>query len=431
MRNRFNRKRTQLALAVLLGSVCMTPPIQQLVSFPTELQIPAGEKETFALSHVTVSSSDTNVACATTTGTEKSNSLTIQPQHIGSATITTKLFGFLPWKSVHVRVIPPVYVYAGGQSVGIRLRTNGVMIVGLDPKIQAGSSSVTHLLVGDVIEKIGQKSVHSSIEMKKFVNENRQDPLQLTIRRGQTHRVIKIHPVTQNGTRHLGLFIRDKVTGVGTLTFYDAIHHRFGALGHVITDVDTGRPIDGQGDVYNAEITGVLKGINGQPGEKRGQFNSLSPSWGHIEQNSPFGVFGTMNSQPLNNYLNHPIPVALPSQVHAGPATMLTVLHGDKIESFSIHIDTLVKQDSPDTKSMIVRVTDPRLLEKTGGIIQGMSGSPILQDGKLVGAVTHVFVSDPTHGYAVYADWMLKQSASSVIEAKATMEDLTARPASI
>ena len=162
--------------------------------------------------------------------------------------------------------------------------------------------------------------------------------------------------------------------------------------------------------MFSAEIKGVVKGVPGQPGEKKGNFATQYGQIGHIEANSDYGVFGSMNQGPLHSYFNTPIPIALPSQVHVGQAKILTVLHDQQIEEFQVEIEDLAHQENPNTKSMVIKVTDERLLKATGGIVQGMSGSPIIQDGKLVGAVTHVFVSDPTRGYGVYAKWMLREA---------------------
>jgi stage IV sporulation protein B len=207
------------------------------------------------------------------------------------------------------------------------------------------------------------------------------------------------------------MYIRDSAAGVGTLTFYDPKHKVYGALGHVITDMDTGKPIRvGDGKVVKSNVTSIQKGESGEPGEKRAIFFQENQVIGNIQKNTPFGIFGKMNSPPGEGLMNREIPVALAEQVTEGPAKILTVVDGQKVEQFDIQIVHVLRQKFPATKGLIIKVIDPRLLEKTGGIVQGMSGSPIIQNGKLVGAVTHVFVNDPTSGYGTFIEWMLQDA---------------------
>jgi stage IV sporulation protein B len=209
----------------------------------------------------------------------------------------------------------------------------------------------------------------------------------------------------------MGLYIRDSAAGVGTLTFYEPESKKYGALGHVISDMDTGKPIAiGEGHVVQSSVTSIEKGRNGAPGEKYAIFRNEKVKLGNIEKNTPFGIFGTMNQLPENALETTPIPIAFGEQVKAGPAEIYTVVDGQKVEKFKIEIVNVIPQKYPATKGLILKVTDPVLLKKTGGIVQGMSGSPIIQDGKLVGAVTHVFVNDPTSGYGTYIEWMLQDA---------------------
>ncbi|MGE5702682.1 MAG: SpoIVB peptidase, partial [Clostridia bacterium] len=212
----------------------------------------------------------------------------------------------------------------------------------------------------------------------------------------------------------MGLYIRDSAAGVGTLTFYEPKSGAYGALGHVISDVDTGQAIVvGDGQIVQASVTSIEKGESGNPGEKFARFYNESVVLGNITKNTPFGIFGKMKESPKRSYYQEAIPVALAEQVQEGPAKILTVVDGQRVEEFDIEIVNVVKQHFPATKGMIIRVTDKRLLDKTGGIVQGMSGSPIIQNGKLVGAVTHVFVNDPTSGYGCFIEWMLQDAGLS------------------
>ncbi|MCI0183128.1 SpoIVB peptidase [Sulfoacidibacillus ferrooxidans] len=326
-----------------------------------------------------------------------------------------------PWNwffssSVQANQDHRVYVIPGGQSIGIKLHASGILVVGYH-LVHEGKESLSpgekaDLHVGDVIDSVNGISVRSVQQVSKLVEVAGENKKQLTFgfhRKGHTYSV-KVRPVLddETGTYRIGLYIRDSASGVGTLTFYVPGNHGFGALGHVITDVDTGEPIEGHGQIVHAAVTSIDRGESGQPGEKRGLFVNENLILGTIIRNTDFGVFGFMKVSPDHGFSNQLVPVARPEEVHPGTAKILTVVHGQKVEAFNVLIVKANKQSSAEVKGMIIRVTDPKLLEETGGIVQGMSGSPILQDGKLVGAVTHVFVSDPTQGYGVYAQWMLR-----------------------
>ena len=432
MQKRFRYKHFRWLCAAVLCTVCLSPPVHQLTSVPTSIQVPLGGQAIVPL-HLPkgskVATSNVNVFSVSAVHMQGSNASDVEvyPKTLGSAYVSTRLFGFLPWKTVEVHVIPKHNVYVAGQSVGIRLKSRGVMVVGYQRigRERASPAVGADIRLGDVIEEVNSHQVSSAEDVRRFV-QHADGELKLLVRRGDAHRNVVVTPASdERGERHLGLFVREKTSGVGTLTYYDPQTHRFGALGHVISDADTGQPIVGQGTLYDAEVTGMVKGLNGRPGEKHGRFVESRGKIGRIESNTPYGVFGTMSNQPGDLVGLHPLPVALPQDVHEGPATMLTVIHGRKVEAFDVEVENLVRQQKPATKSMIVHVVDKRLLSLSGGIIQGMSGSPLVQDGKLIGAVTHVFVSDPTRGYGVYAAWMLEQGEHGTVDAT----DRTARAA--
>ena len=204
--------------------------------------------------------------------------------------------------------------------------------------------------------------------------------------------------------------MRDKTAGVGTLSFYHPETGMFGALGHAITDVDTGLMLSvEEGEILESRIASIQKGERSRPGEIRGIFFEEQNKLGYIEKNTEFGIFGTLSREMENEYYPEPIPVALRHQVKEGPAYILTTVD-KKIEKYAVEIQKIVNQHHPGPKSMVVKVLDERLLETTGGIVQGMSGSPVIQDGRIAGIVTHVFVNDPTRGYAIFAEWMVKNA---------------------
>lgn len=412
MNRRFYCRCGRLTVAAALALLCMSTPIQQLIATPQELHLPQGQVFTLILhvpGRVEVQSSDARVVQATPISTKPGAAVSVLSQDIGEAIVSTRLFGFLPWKAVHVSVVPREYVVVGGQSIGVILHSRGLIVIGFERvgTRQHSPAADANVEIGDVVEKVNGITVHDVLELRKIVNRTT-GPVQLSMRHGRAHRVVIVSPITDSqGYSHLGMFVRETATGVGTLTFYDAKRHRFGALGHLVTDADTGQPIDGTGPVYASEVTGVVKGSPGNPGEKRGRFVRAEGKLGQIDENTLYGVFGSMHKLPKSIHDSVELPVATPDQVHKGPAEIWTVIAGQAVTPYRVEIENLVRQSHPATKSMVVHVVDQRLLGQTGGIIQGMSGSPIVQDGRLVGAVTHVFVSDPTRGYGVYAMWMV------------------------
>ncbi len=209
----------------------------------------------------------------------------------------------------------------------------------------------------------------------------------------------------------IGLYIRDNAAGVGTLTFYEPHSNYYGALGHVITDLDTNTALEiNEGLIVRADVIDIKAAQRGQPGEKAGIFREGKDIVGSIEKNTSFGIYGKLrNISDHTTPYPHPLPLALTFEVEAGPAELLTVIEGNKIQSFKIQIEKTTNQNRPGDKGMVIRVVDEDLLRVTGGIVQGMSGSPIIQNGRLAGAVTHVFVNDPTRGYAIYAEWMARE----------------------
>jgi stage IV sporulation protein B len=195
------------------------------------------------------------------------------------------------------------------------------------------------------------------------------------------------------------------------MTFFDPQSRRYGALGHVIADMDTNRPIEIEdGQIVAASVSRIEPGKRGQPGEKIGTFSHNRDAIGTIDRNTPFGIMGYLFKPPECNLYSEPLPIAMMNEVRPGPAKIVTVISGRKLEEFDVEIVRVNPQPTPHAKGMVIKVVDRRLLAATGGIVQGMSGSPIIQDGRLVGAVTHVFVNDPTKGYGVFIEWMIIDS---------------------
>jgi len=333
---------------------------------------------------------------------------------------TYKLFGLFPIKISETEIKPEIKLYPGGHSIGVNLQAKGVMIVGQAPIIDEEGKKVfpgkeAGIEVGDVILKVDGKDVYSDQDVATAIDEagklSKRANLLIKHNGQIIEKSIRTVYCQETGRYRVGFYVRDEATGVGTLTFYDPKTKMFGALGHVISDVDTNQKIDLRaGSIIASSIYGIEKGKRGQPGEKIGSFVSNSKFKGIITINSPNGVFGFMEGDIYPNpYFKQPIPVAWSSEIKEGPAKIYTVLDGEKIEEFDVVIEKILKHRT-DSKNMVIRVVDPDLISKTGGIIQGMSGSPIVQEGKIIGAVTHVFVNDSTRGYGVFIENMLREA---------------------
>ncbi|MUV39689.1 SpoIVB peptidase [Lentibacillus sp. JNUCC-1] len=324
---------------------------------------------------------------------------------------------------MNVSILDDLKVAPGGQSIGIQLQTLGVLVVGHhlvngeEGKVSPGEEA--DIEVGDVILEINGKEVKKMDDVKPIVKEAGKtgDPLDLVIKRGKDKHETTLHPVKNNtdGEYQIGLYIRDSAAGIGTMTFYEPDSKKYGALGHVISDMDTKKPIEiMDGSIVNSTITSIQKGNNGSPGEKQATFSTTDKKLGNITKNSPFGVFGVLEEAIDNGIQDKALPIALSHEVKEGPAQIYTVVEGEKVEAFDVEVINSAPQKYPATKGMIVQVTDKELLDKTGGIVQGMSGSPIIQDGKVIGAVTHVFVNDSTSGYGVHIEWMMQEAGIDI-----------------
>lgn len=325
--------------------------------------------------------------------------------------VTFKLFGLIPIKSVDVQILGDENVYLGGNAVGFSIKTNGVIVVGKNSVMtENGLVSVCdnqNINAGDIITHIDGNAIKDANDIPNHLISTT-DSVKLTLKRGSKSFDVTLQPqVDTNGNKKIGLWVRDDATGIGTLTYVDSKTLDFGALGHPVTDGETGTKIDIQkGQVYDCSVVGIEKGEKGKPGELKGVFLSSKNAKGEIEGGNDFGIYGKILEKSGMIDENVVAGVGGRLAVKPGKAQIMSSVSGVR-EYYDIEIIKASKQKTAKDKSMVFRVTDKRLLELTGGIIQGMSGSPILQNGKLVGAVTHVFVSDPTKGYGIYIDWMM------------------------
>lgn len=310
-------------------------------------------------------------------------------------------------------------VYVGGMPIGMTLYSKGVIVIGItDITTENGNlapSRTAGLENGDVLTEIAGEKIEGVVSLDRIINNqnNSGKTLKLKYIRKNKEKATEITPALDaaSGRYKLGLWIRDSAAGIGTLTFMKETKqgYSFGALGHPICDPDTLTVVPVRsGDIYRCNVIGVKRSQKGVPGELKGVFLKEGKKLGEIKKNNKFGVFGSMQNKMINPLYPKPIEICQRKAVKPGKAKIVTTI-GDEIKQYDIEIIKTNYQRSSEEKSMVIRVVDDELLKKTGGIVQGMSGSPIIQNGKLVGAVTHVFINDPTKGFGVYLDWMINE----------------------
>lgn len=311
-----------------------------------------------------------------------------------------------------------IMVYPGGKPLGIKINTRGALVIAMSD-IEINGEKVTSpaalagINIGDSIISINGNDIKKAEDIATYVGRSKDANIEVEVDRKGQKLKFTVHPILSRSDDHykLGLWVRDSVAGVGTLTFYDKESGKFGALGHPITDTDTCTIMSvAKGEIVDSNIVSVRKGARGNPGELRGIFTDGNPVIGNIETNCRAGVFGLGTDNLISKNYSQPMRVGFKNEVKEGKAQILTTIDGGEPQLFDIVIEKLLNQTQPDGKSMIIKVTDEECLEKTGGIIQGMSGSPIIQNGKIVGAVTHVLVNKPDTGYGIYMDWMMQEA---------------------
>lgn len=409
------RKTVGAILLVLLFSAAFYPPLQQYIQTPDHVILFEGQHYDVPTSMPVISMDDDVISFS-------NDNKTIIGKKAKKTSIDFGINGF-PLKTMEVTVLPKLKVVPGGQSIGVRVKTNGVLVVGHhlveteDGELSPGE--VAGIEVGDTILNVNGMKIKEMNEMNAIVQEagEKQKALQIEIKRDGEILKKEFLPVKEKGSDkyRIGLYIRDSAAGVGTMTFYEPNSKKYGALGHVISDMDTKKPIEvNGGEVVSSKVTSIEKGATGEPGEKLARFSNNRKVLGDIQKNSSFGIFGKLYEDLNNGIWNEPLEIGLSHQVKEGPAQILTVVSGDEVKKYDIEIVSSTTQKFPQTKGMVIKVTDPELIDMTGGIIQGMSGSPIIQDNKLIGAVTHVFVNDPTSGYGCHIEWMLQEAGIDI-----------------
>ena len=392
-----------IALSAMAFLCNYSPWVREAASLPDALTLTSGQKFVVQTGLPMLAASDGGAVSVLASQDER---VTISAEAGGQTSVTFSLLGLIPVHETRVNVVEERTLIPGGQAVGVALKTRGVLVVSDAAKGRA-------LRAGDVILSADGKNVESTKALSEQVGTAQTDTVRLEVLRGgQTITVdAQAEPDPSDGRRKLGVWVRDSTAGVGTLTYIDPANQAYGALGHAIVDADTGRLLAArEGAILHASIVGVTKGKSGKAGELKGNVLKAGEQIGSLMENCEYGIYGVLDDMPENLLYPQGLRAGARSAVHTGTASIIATVDADGPQEYGVEIMRCFAQSEPSQKGMILRVTDERLLEKTGGIVQGMSGSPILQDGRIIGAVTHVYLSDATQGYGMYIEWMLEKS---------------------
>lgn len=345
--------------------------------------------------------------------TGENGTSTLKSKTKGNYSVDIKMFGIFPLKTVNVKVVDPMYLAPSGEPVGIYVETNGLLVLaatsveGKDGLVYEPAANIVQS--GDYILKMNGTPVKTIKEFNAAIQKNGGKKMVIRIRRNGSETDISLKPIyAKDGTYKLGMWVREDTQGIGTMT-YVTQSGGFGALGHGVTDADTSTLMNLRGgELYNTEILDIVKGQSGVPGELEGYINMVADNCiGKIDKNTNLGIFGQLSEEYQKEKKLEFMQIGLKQDIKESDAYLYSNMEGET-KRYRIRIEK-VNRNSMDNKGMVIRVTDSELLALTGGIVQGMSGSPIVQDGKLIGAVTHVFVDDPTRGYGAFVENMLSQ----------------------
>ena len=336
-------------------------------------------------------------------------------QHVGNQEFVVSLFDKINLKTINIQVMEEVEVIPVGEVVGVKLYTSGVLVVGTST-IEGQDGNIyrpfegTGIQEGDSIIKVNQNRVNNTEELIAVIQDSQGKSMKVTYITNGEEKTCEITPIKDNEDNYkIGLWVRDSAAGVGTITFYHEETNSFAALGHAITDIDTGEIINtASGEIDDVNIMSIVKGTKEEPGKIQGSLKN-NVMIGNIYKNTKYGIYGVIkNAENLSINPLRKMKVASRQEIKQGNAKILCNVD-NQIKEYDIEIEKIYVNNNYDNKSMLIKVTDEELIQKTGGIVQGMSGSPIIQDGKFIGAITHVFVNDPQIGYAVFGDIMVNQ----------------------
>lgn len=438
------REKIRVALGVTLSlavvAVCLTGSFRMAFSFPARMTLLAGQEFVIDTGSPVVSiSARKDGAKARPYWDGVPTRLALDTANPGRVAVEFRLFGLIPLRRVSLTVAQPIMVVPGGHSIGVVLRSAGLVITGLSPVETVDGREIwpaknTGMEAGDVIISVGDRRVSTKEEFALLIDRAGRDGQWIDVlvekADGSTVRRTLMPVRHRSGGFQVGLLVKDALAGVGTLTFYDKTTGLYAALGHVISEGGSKRPVSmNEGHIVRATVTGVQPSRKGLPGEVLGTFVDGRDVIGNILQNRECGISGILTGPLENKHYPEPIPLGMEGKLHKGPAEILTTVRGTSIEKFSVEIEQMLIGTGNSSKGFVIKVTDEKLLALTGGIVQGMSGSPIIQDGYLVGAVTHVLVNDPSRGYGTPAEWMARDAY--MIPGAARSEPLTVPAAKV
>lgn len=418
-KNIFNKRTICFLILFFVFIVSFIPIFLEIIFLPKEINLIVGNQHTFnfnvpVVATATSTNSDLNIN-NDNSGNSFKNSISIQSNQEGEHSMKLSIMG-LPIANVKLNVLPNTSLVPIGKTIGVKINTNGVIVLGIgsvkgkDEKNHEPSRNI--LKAGDVILKANSQKIENKESIIKIIEESSNSEIIFEIERNGVAQEVKITPVTgEDGKSKIGIWVRDSTQGIGTLTYYNPVNNHFGALGHGIVDVDTKEIISVKdGNIILSEIIDVKKGEKGSAGELVGSIKNES-ILGDIYLNTEFGIYGKITDTGSFNNLQA-IPIGLKDEVKIGKASILCNISGYEVKEYEIEIENINKYNSETSKSMVIRITDKELLNATNGIVQGMSGSPIIQNGKIIGAVTHVFLQEPEKGYGIFIENMLKQEVS-------------------
>lgn len=414
-----NKKSYQRILAIFLVlDLCAVLAVgfyEMKQSVPDQIKILAGKQSEF----------DFNIPAKATlyqSGSSKNKEtinlkepFSISSKQVGSYHMKVSFLGIVPIKEVMVDVIPRQKVIPCGIPIGIYIKTKGVLVLGtgaIEAKDGFTYEPARNVVkAGDYITKVNGSVIENKNDLIELIEENGKNPLVLTLKRKEETLNIKLTPILgkEDGTYRLGIWVRDDSQGIGTLTY--ATKEKFGALGHGINDIDTGTLMKVEdGKIYPAKIATIIKGQKGIPGEMIGMIQyEEEEKLGDIKKNTQYGIYGKCDENLFTHICNEEIEIGMKQEVKEGKAYIRSYVTGE-MKDYEVEIISVDKSNKRHTKGMIIKIVDEDLLKGTNGIIQGMSGSPIIQEGKLIGAVTHVFVNNPRKGYGIFIENMLGQN---------------------
>ena len=415
---KLNKKKIFIFFLVIINLIFLLPIILNFIFLPTKINLLVGNthKIDFNIPAVAtvVSNDDSILSVNDKPLQEKENinlneTIYLKSEQEGLIDMKVSLMG-IPIKNVTVSVLPNTKLIPCGNSVGVRIDTEGVMVLGIgtvigeDGKEYEPSKNI--LKPGDMILKVNNTDIDSKETLINCIENN--DNLNIQIKRDNIIQNVNINCIKgENGKNKIGVWVRDSTQGIGTLTYINPDTKYFGSLGHGIVDVDTKEIMDVKdGKIMKSEIIDIKKGEKGSPGELVGNINKTE-NIGEITNNTNVGIYGKITDDKFIEN-KEAIPIGFKDSVQIGKASILCNIDGNNVEEYDIEIESINKYNIDNSKSMVIKITDERLLEKTNGIVQGMSGSPIIQNGKIIGAVTHVFVNEPSKGYGIFIENMLE-----------------------